>query len=160
MRLGIVSDTHGHIVHTQAAIRMLQSLEVEAVIHCGDIGSEEVVDLFSEWPTYFVFGNCDSRREALRESIEASGNQCLGSFGEVTLEGTHIAVLHSDDRQRFREALQGGAYDLVCYGHTHVAAIDRHGDTLALNPGAVYRANPHSIALVELPALEATIVPL
>ena len=37
---------------------------------------------------------------------------------------------------------------------------DGVGETLVLNPGALYRANPHSIAVVELPSLEATIVPL
>ena len=49
---------------------------------------------------------------------------------------------------------------LVCYGHTHVAAIDRHGETLVVNPGAIYRADPHSVAVVDLPAVEATIVEL
>jgi hypothetical protein len=29
---------------------------------------------------------------------------------------------------------------------------------LVLNPGAIYRANPHSIAIVELPEVKATIV--
>ena len=48
----------------------------------------------------------------------------------------------------------------MCYGHTHVAAIERHGKTLALNPGALYRANPHSLAIVDLPELEATFVTL
>jgi predicted phosphodiesterase len=46
----------------------------------------------------------------------------------------------------------------VCYGHTHVAAIDRRGDTVVLNPGAIYRANPHSIAVVDLPAVDASII--
>jgi predicted phosphodiesterase len=48
----------------------------------------------------------------------------------------------------------------VCYGHTHVAAIDRHGETIVLNPGAIYRASPHSIAVVDLPAVEASIIEL
>jgi predicted phosphodiesterase len=48
----------------------------------------------------------------------------------------------------------------VCYGHTHLAAIERLGRTLSLNPGALYRANPHSLAIVELKSLEATIIAL
>ncbi|HEX5470621.1 MAG TPA: metallophosphoesterase family protein, partial [Lacipirellulaceae bacterium] len=46
------------------------------------------------------------------------------------------------------------------YGHTHVAAIDRHGETIVLNPGAIYRASPHRVAVVELPAVEPTIIEL
>jgi len=29
-----------------------------------------------------------------------------------------------------------------------------------LNPGAIYRASPHSIAVVDLPAVEASIIEL
>ncbi len=35
MRLGILSDTHGQIALTRNAIRMLESLDVETVLHCG-----------------------------------------------------------------------------------------------------------------------------
>jgi predicted phosphodiesterase len=45
---------------------------------------------------------------------------------------------------------------LVCFGHTHVAEQQRRGATLVLNPGAVYRARRHSIAIVKLPELDVT----
>jgi predicted phosphodiesterase len=68
--------------------------------------------------------------------------------------------LHSHERNRFRDAIDSGRYRLVCYGHTHVAAIDHRAETVVLNPGAIYRANPHSMAVVELPAVEASIIEL
>lgn len=160
MRLGVVSDSHGSIPHTRPAVRMLESLEVEAVLHCGDIGSSDIVELFAPWPTHYVFGNCDHNHSELRRAIEAAGQTCHGEFGDLNLAGVRIALLHSHDRRRFRETLEGDAYKLVCYGHTHVAATDRHGETLALNPGALYRANPPSIAVVDLETVEATIVKL
>ncbi len=160
MRIGVVSDTHGSIEHTRPAIRMLESLDVEAVLHCGDIGSAEVVAMFAAWPTSFVFGNCDYDHGGLREAIEAAGQTCCDEFGDLSFAGVRVALLHSHDRERFVEAIEGGDYGLVCYGHTHVAASERHGDTLVLNPGALYRANPHSIAVVELPSLVATHVEL
>lgn len=160
MRLGIVSDTHGHVPYTQAAIRLLASLGVERVLHCGDIGSPEIVPLFAAWPTDFVFGNCDGDRPALAEAIAAAGQTCHDEFGALEIEGRRIALLHSHDGRRFRDAIASGDWDLVCYGHTHLAAIDRRGPTLVLNPGALYRAQPHSLAVVELPALEAAIVEL
>jgi putative phosphoesterase len=119
-----------------------------------------VVALFAAWPTHFVFGNCDGHRRELQTAIAAAGQTCHGEFGDLTLDGTRIALLHSHDGRQFRHALHSGEWDLVCYGHTHVAAIERFGDTLAVNPGALYRAQPHSFAVVELPALEATIVPV
>ncbi|MEX2316683.1 MAG: YfcE family phosphodiesterase [Pirellulales bacterium] len=158
MRLGIISDTHGHAELTRPAVRLFESLEVEAVLHAGDIGSVEVVELFSPWPTHFVFGNCDEDHAALRAAIEAAGQTCHGDFGDFKLEGVRIALLHSHDRRRFRQCCDSGAYRLVCYGHTHVAAIDQRGETLVVNPGAIYRASPHSVAIVDLPEVKATII--
>ncbi|MCA9235748.1 MAG: YfcE family phosphodiesterase [Planctomycetales bacterium] len=155
-----MSDSHGHVANAHAAVRMLQSLEVEHVLHCGDIGTPEVVELFAPWPTGFVFGNCDYDRPGLAAAIAAAGQTCYGEFGQLELAGRQIALLHSDDARRFRETLASGAYDLVCYGHTHAALVEQHGATLALNPGALYRANPHSVAIVELPAVKAEIIAL
>lgn len=160
MRIGVISDTHGHVDLAQAGVRMLQSLEVEQVLHCGDIGTPDVVRQFRQWPTHFVFGNCDYDKATLRQAIEAAGQTCCEEFGDLTIAGVRIALLHSHDHRKFREVCAAGLYGLVCYGHSHVAAIDRNGDTLVLNPGAVYRANPHSVAVVELPEIEATIVEL
>jgi putative phosphoesterase len=158
LRLGIISDTHGHVELTRPAVRMLESLEVDEVLHCGDIGSMAVVELFANWPTHFVFGNCDENTAAFAAAIERSGQKCHGLFGDLEFEGVKVALLHSHERSRFRQVIDGGLYHLVCYGHTHVAAIDRRGETVVLNPGAIYRANPHSIAVVDLPAMEASII--
>lgn len=160
MRLGVVSDSHGHVDHVRPAIRMLESLEVDRVLHCGDIGSLAVVEMFVQWPTGFVFGNCDYDRAEFAALIAAAGQTCHGEFGDLEIAGKRVALLHSDDRRRFQEAIRSGEYDLVCYGHTHVAASEHIGDTLVLNPGALYRANPHSIAVVEFPSIEASIIRL
>jgi putative phosphoesterase len=160
VRLGVISDTHSHVANTRSAVRMLDSLGVDVVLHCGDICSVETVELFAKWPAHFVFGNCDENLDEFAKSIQATGQTCHGIFGDLELEGVRIAMLHSHDGRRFRQTISSGEYRLVCYGHTHVAAIDRHGETLVLNPGAIYRANPHSVAVVELPSVEATIVNL
>jgi hypothetical protein len=160
MRIGVVSDSHGQVEFARAGVRMLESLEVELVIHCGDIGGEAIVPLFAQWPTHFVFGNVDYDQAALREAIETAGQTCHGKFGSLECEGRQIAFLHSDDGRRFSQTSSSGEWDLVCYGHTHIAQQHYDGETLVLNPGALYRASPHSIAIVELPELEAQIVTL
>jgi putative phosphoesterase len=158
MRLGVVSDTHGHVKNTLDAVRMLESFDVAAVLHCGDIGSAGIVRLFSQWPTHFVLGNVDHNEDELQEAIQQAGQTFHGRFGEVEFEGVRIALVHSDDQRKFCETIDGGQFDLVCYGHTHKAEHHREGRTLVLNPGAVYRATPHSIAVVELPGLDVTVV--
>jgi hypothetical protein len=139
---------------------MFESLDVERVLHCGDIGSPAVVELFAPWPTDFVFGNCDTDQRVLRSAIERAGQTCHGEFGDLQIEGVRIALLHSHDRRLFSASVGSGRYGTICYGHTHVAAIERRGETLLVNPGAIYRAQPHSVAVLELPQNTATIVEL
>jgi putative phosphoesterase len=160
MLIGIVSDTHGHVDFTLGAVRMLESCEVHEVIHCGDIGSAAIVELFRPWPAHFVFGNVDTQTARLRAAIRAAGQTCHERFGELERDGRRIAFLHGDDEKRLRDAVESGRYDLVCYGHTHQAEQHRSGPTSVLNPGALYRAQPHSLALVRLPELEVAHVPL
>jgi putative phosphoesterase len=155
MYLAVLSDTHGHLPHTRAAIHLLESFDVKCVIHCGDIGSERIVELFSAWPTHFVFGNVDEDWAGLRRAIQAAGQTCHDRFGVIELLGRKIAFLHGDDAPRLKSTIAAGSYDLVCYGHTHRAEQHLDGATLVLNPGALYRAQRHTIAIVELPALEA-----
>ena len=137
MRLGIVSDTHGHTDHTRPAVRLLDSLNVDSVLHCGDIGSVEIVSLFNAWPTHFVFGNCDYNHLQLAEAIESHGHTCHGQFGDLEFAGVRIALLHSHDRRKFQEVLADPSYHVVCYGHTHLVENERRDGKLLLNPGAV-----------------------
>src|SRR5262249_21868957 len=121
MRIGVISDTHGHVQNTLAAMRMLESLGVEAVLHCGDIGAAAIPKLLAAWPTHFVLGNCDHDELLLRSAVEQAGLAFHGRFGDLTLGGRRIALIHSDDLSRFHRVSLSGDYDLVCYGHTHRA---------------------------------------
>ena len=105
MRLGIVSDTHGHVANTQSAVRMFESLKVDAVLHCGDIGALAVVELFAEWPTHFVFGNCDTDLDQFAAGIQRTGQHCHGLFGDLEFDGMRVALLHSHDGRRFRQTM-------------------------------------------------------
>lgn len=156
MIVGIVSDTHGHVEFTRPALRILESCEVELVLHCGDIGSPEVVACFRAWPTHFVFGNVDTPYGPLRAAIQAAGQTCHERFGSLELAGRRIAFMHGDDVHRLQDTIEDGQHDLVCYGHTHLAEQHRVRSTLVVNPGALYRATPHSLAILRLPELEIT----
>jgi putative phosphoesterase len=158
MNIAVLSDTHGHVRHTLEAVRLMKPHGVQTVLHCGDIGTPAVPPLLSDWPTHYVLGNVDRDEPRLRKAIELSGGTCHGRFARLTLDSVRIAMLHGDDENLLRTTIQGGEFDLVCHGHTHQMAERREGATLVLNPGALYRARPHSLAIVQLPAREVTIL--
>ncbi|MEO1058510.1 MAG: putative sugar O-methyltransferase, partial [Actinomycetota bacterium] len=60
------------------------------------------------------------KRQAATDDVESA----------LEIGGARVALLHSHDARRFRAAKTGGEYDLVCYGHTHVAKIERVGETV------------------------------
>jgi putative phosphoesterase len=153
MLLGVISDTHGHLRNTLEAIHQLETAKVDTVIHCGDIGSETIIQLFSPWPTHFVFGNVDQQEGELRAAMAAAGHHCHDRFGYLELEGKHVAFLHGDNAMKWQETVNSDRWDLVCYGHTHKAETRMIGRTMLLNPGAVFRATPHSVAIVKFPDL-------
>ena len=158
--LGVVSDTHGNMRATREAVRRLESLHVDAVVHCGDIGSPEIPALFAAWPAHYVLGNVDWNAARLRLAIDAAGHLCHDRFGTLELNRRSIALIHGDDADRLREAIESQVWDLVCYGHTHVAENHYEAKTLVLNPGAVHRASIPSVAVVDLASLEVTFVRL
>jgi uncharacterized protein len=155
MQIGVVSDTHGHLGSTAEAVRILKSEKISTLLHCGDIGSAAIVPLFAGLSAHFVFGNVDQDEGSLAQAIEDSGQVCHGRFGSLELAGRKIAWLHSDDHYLFEETIASGNWDLVCYGHTHDAEQHRAGPTLVLNPGALFRANPRTIAVVDLTDMQA-----
>lgn len=154
MRIAVLSDTHGKSEPTKASLDLIRLRDVSAILHCGDIGSERLIECFLDWPTHFVFGNVDDDREHFHKAIEAAGQSSHGAFGDVMLENKRIAFLHGDDAIRLRETIASGEWDLVCYGHTHRKETHQEGRTMVLNPGALYRARPRTFAIVELPSLK------
>jgi uncharacterized protein len=155
MRIGIVSDTHKHVANAIAAAAVLSKQSIEAVLHCGDIGGEEIVQVFAAWPTHCVLGNTDDRPAAIEKAIAAAGQTFHNRFGDFQLGNRRIALLHGDDTCRLTATIESQDYDLVCSGHTHVPAMRRNNRTLVLNPGALYRARPHTIAVVDLADMTA-----
>jgi uncharacterized protein len=154
MRIGVVSDTHGQVQFAREAAEVLRPFEIEQLIHCGDIGSAGIVSAFGDWACHYVLGNCDFDDGALEQAITGAGQTFHGRFGRLELAGRRIAFLHGDDGARFRQTTGSGEFDLVCYGHTHVAEQHREGPTCVLNPGALFRANPHRCAVVDLGTME------
>ena len=158
MQIGVLSDTHGHVWNTREAARLLTPFELELVIHCGDVGNPRVVAELARWKTHYVLGNVDHDEPLLCEMAAEVGHICHGRFGALTVAERKIAFLHGDDEALLRQTIDSGEWDLVCSGHTHTAEQHHEGPSLVLNPGAIYRANPHSLAIVELPSLEVKMI--
>jgi predicted phosphodiesterase len=108
-----------------------------------------------------VCGNVDVfDTVALRRTAVELSQTCHDRFADLELEGVRVAMLHGDDGRRLRETIESQDYDLVCFGHTHRMEHRREAATTVLNPGALYRARPHSLAIVTMPEVDVRFIEL
>jgi putative phosphoesterase len=148
MRIGILSDTHDQVRRTERAVALLMAEGAEALIHCGDYTTPEVVFACTGLPGYFVLGNSDFDEDDLRRAMTAIGGTYLGPGGELALGGRRIAVTHGDSSRMMRHLALAGP-DYLLFGHSHVPTDGRDGTIRLINPGALHRARAWTVALLD-----------
>ena len=85
MIIGILSDTHDRADTAAAAIRILRDHGAEFFIHCGDVGSERVLEqLLLIWSEADVFAVCDFLPEGERGFLR--GKRVTTSFIQRKLQ--------------------------------------------------------------------------
>lgn len=158
MLIGIISDTHGQVERMAAAVKALSSRGAGFFVHCGDVGSERILDHLAGLRAAFVWGNCDFDRVGLESYAAMLNVQCLGPFGTLEFDGKRIGVMHGDDVKFRQVVLQRQEHDYLLQGHTHTVADERIGRTRLINPGALHRAVRKTAALLDVAADRLEIV--
>jgi len=144
--VGILSDSHGQIARTRRAIELLQRAGATQFIHCGDVEIEEVVDLFAGLAAHLTWGNCDSAGPLGRYAASI-GVDAQHPFGEVAIDGRRLAFTHGDSERAVSKALAAKP-DYLLHGHTHLRRDERVQGVRVINPGALHRAHPFTVALL------------
>jgi uncharacterized protein len=156
-RVGVLSDTHNQIERTARAIELLKDRGATVFFHGGDITEEGIIELFEGLEAYFAFGNNDRDRGALERAMKAAGLVCLGEGGEVGIGPRRIALTHGHNKIVLRKLLSASP-DFLFLGHSHRKRSERVGSTRLINPGALHRANPKTVACVGLDPIEVEFV--
>jgi putative phosphoesterase len=147
--VGILSDTHDRVAAAKAAIDLLRGRGAEHFVHCGDIGTEPILDLLAGLPAAFVFGNNDWDRAGLERYAALIDVRCLADAGELELGGKRFFVTHGDDARTLRRVVEEQRHDYLLHGHTHVRRDERVGRVRIINPGALHRAREKTVALLD-----------
>lgn len=149
MLIGVLSDTHDRTDAMAAGMNLLREANAEHFIHCGDVGSVRVLDHLAGLPSAFVWGNTDWDRAGLARYGETIGVRCYGAFGELCLGGKAIALLHGDDAKLKQRILAEQNHDYLLQGHSHFREDRKVGRVRIVNPGALHRANPKTVAMID-----------
>lgn len=119
------------------------------MIHCGDVGSESVLDQLAGTPAAFVWGNTDCDRAPLARYAQLLQIRCLDDFGELDLAEKRFAITHGDDLRLVRRIIDQQQHDYLLVGHTHQTSDRREGRVRVINPGALHRASVKTVALLD-----------
>lgn len=151
MKIGVISDTHGVVERARLAIDVFEREAVEAIFHCGDVGSLDVLQLFVGKLFWFVWGNTDRPDPSWQGALQAWGlSWPEQSPLRIELDDTLVAVAHGHEAN-FRQTFRSPDADFLFYGHSHVRAVIQVGECTVVNPGAIHRTSLPTVAIVDLP---------
>ena len=135
-RIGILSETHGHIPEQVWTFFK----DCDELWHAGDCGPG-VLDELRHWkPIRAVFGNMDGW-DVRYETEEVADFDCEG----VRVLMTHIGGWPGHYTQNVRRMLELARPDIFVCGHSHILKVmyDKDYNFLHINPGAAGRQGFH-----------------
>lgn len=142
MKIGVISDTHG--LFDPRLKELLAG--VDAIVHCGDVGSPQVLDeLRLIAPVQAVAGNVDGRELKLPpsltltwEGVQVEARHVLPvppSELQHWADGALLGTMHPARRDAFLKAFSA-ATRVVMFGHSHKPCLVTLGHLLFFNPGS------------------------
>jgi putative phosphoesterase len=149
MIVGLLSDTHDKLPAAKAAVQALLANGAQYLLHAGDIGGEQIIDLLAGTPSAFVWGNNDLRVTSLATYASDVGVTCLDAMGEVEIDGKKFILTHGDHDKTVRQILADQQHDYLITGHTHARHDRRVGRVRWINPGAMHRVGIRTVALLD-----------
>ncbi len=142
LKVGILSDTHGHI--DERIVEVIN--DCDFAIHAGDICGAHILDkLKPRIDLIAVAGNND--HPALWREEEAEIVSALPKSTKLQLPGGIIFIEHGHrlghhpEHEQFR--WDHAEAKLIVYGHTHKRIIDQTAEPWVVNPGAAGNIRNH-----------------
>ncbi len=157
MRLGLLSDSHGHGAITARAVRLLIEQGADCLVHLGDVENMAVIDALAGHPAHLVFGNCDWDIDGLTRYARDLEISVDHPEGRIEADGKVVSYTHGHLSHLMEGALRDGV-DYLLHGHTHELADRRVGRTRVINPGALFRASSYTVATLDLPTDELCVL--
>ncbi len=128
MLVGVVSDTHGYL---DPRVPVLLR-GVDHILHAGDIGCNGIIEELGRIaPVTAVRGNVDREGPESLYPLDATE-----VFAGCKVFMTHQVKVPKGLDDPAMEGYQSGGFDVVVFGHSHIALRERRGRTLFFNPGA------------------------
>lgn len=147
--IGIISDTHENENAIKKAVKIFKEKNVEFIVHCGDIISPPMLEYFAGLKMKLVFGNNDGEKNGLNAKAKELGFEEIKEELEFECKGRKFYVYHGTKKEILDKAIKSNKYDYVLTGHMHIKKDEKIGKTRVINPGALFRIYPYTVALLD-----------
>ncbi len=148
MLIGLMSDSHDDYLAVRYALQVFDRLGVSHIIHCGDVGGQQVFDEVAGRRFSFVWGNTDYVDYAIDPYFEAIGLTTPDAVPLILeLDGKKFAVFHGHE-DAFIDADMLDV-DFVLHGHTHERRDEQVNGMRFINPGALHRVRVKTVATLD-----------
>lgn len=148
--IGIISDTHENEEAVRKAVKIFKDKNPSFVVHCGDIISPPMLEHFKGLKMKFVFGNNDGEKVGLNKRATEYGWEEITEEKEFEYKSKKFYVHHGTEAEKLKNAIKSNKYDYILTGHTHVKRDEKIGNARVINPGALFRIYPYTIALLDI----------
>jgi putative phosphoesterase len=160
MKIGVVSDSHGHVGNLRRAIRALRQEGVDRIVHLGDdyddvkaLSGEEGADIMQVPGVY-----CAAYQEP------GIPNRIIAQWEGVKVLLSHTPQAHKNDLPsdlKPEEVVAQGDVQMVLVGHAHCPEIKEHGGVIWVNPGHLKdedkKRYPPTYAILEIVGTEVQV---
>lgn len=144
MLIAVVSDTHRGDKYVKSVKKITRNADI--IIHLGDnVEDAENLEKDFKGDMYIVSGNCDFSKKYPKERL-------------IHVEGKKIFITHGDLygvkmglKNIYYRGMEIGA-DIILFGHTHQAIIEKTNDIIIMNPGSASlpRLSKRSIGFIKM----------
>jgi putative phosphoesterase len=164
LKIAVISDTHDRLPYITKTVEILNQMEIDLVIHCGDYSAPFAVKPYAhlKHPLLGIYGNNDAEKSLIASGLKQGGKDIKGEFANLKLGEANVAVVHGHNRELFEALIESKGFHIVLYGHTHHPKIEWKDTTLTLNPGEIcgYLTGESTYAVLETVTMKADIIPI
>lgn len=156
--IGIMSDSHDNLPAIKKAVELFNQVGCSLVIHAGDVvapfAGRELGNL--KCPVKAVFGNCDGEKDGLLKVFEKFGQITRAPF-KFSHQNLQFWLSHYPVENQ-----KPAGVDVLVFGHTHRAQVNRDNNLLIVNPGETcgWVNGINTVAILEPTTLKVEIITL
>ena len=163
LKIGVISDTHDHIENITKAVKLFNEQGVTYVFHAGDYIAPFVIPKALnglKCKLFGVYGNNDGEILGLKKKFTEIGATIEEGQLTVQIDNKKIALYHTLNAEIQSALTSSRKFDIIIFGHSHEASIEKVGDSLIINPGEAcgYLTGKATIGIIDLDKMDAEII--